>query len=164
MASVIFPTICVYQLLIVVFATEIQPDRVEVSESMYRENLYKFTEARVTKINRTTFTVNYEFVLFFDIDQNIEMDATLYFNRLNNNQYTRTPYGMKKESFCKLLDKYYYTFLKDSLKECTNYLDYVNETNPLPICPVPVRVCFDFCSNKNKTVQYLDIFTFLIDF
>lgn len=143
MVSVFFSLVCLYLSLLAASATEIQVDRVEVVNSWYKENVFNFTEARVTKLNRTAYSMNFKFMFWFEYhDPGVEMEVMFYFNRLNNNQYTKSPFAVNKQPMCKLIDKFYLPFLKELFLSCTNLPEFYNPVNNEneSICPTRITV------------------------
>lgn len=129
-----------------IFTTEIQVDRIEVLNSTYQKNLYNISELRVTKFNRTTYTINANFILFFDIDEKVTGDISLHYNRFNNNQYNKMPFELKKDTLCNHLSKFYKSFIMDLVNNCTNLLQYAPNEH---ICPIPSKVSFKECMKSD---------------
>lgn len=103
-----------------IWMAEVYFDRIELLNSSYVENVYKVYEFRVAKFNRTTYVLNADCELFYDTDQNHTAEFAFYYNRLNNNQYTKSLIRVPKDSLCNIADKYYATFAMDSVKNRSN--------------------------------------------
>lgn len=101
-------------------SVEIQFDRIELLNSSYVEGVYNVSEFRITKFNRTTYVFNTKIDFFIDIDRNIKVQVNFHHNRLNNNQYTKTPMAISKDLICNIADKYYQKFIMIQVKNVSN--------------------------------------------
>lgn len=105
-----------------VSTVEFQFDQVKVINSTYREGLYNISLFRIAKFNRTTYVLKLEIEYFVDVDDDFETDVSFYYNRLNNNQYTKSLMRVPKDTFCSVFEKNYDTVLADAVKNNqTNY-------------------------------------------
>lgn len=112
---------------------EIQFDRIELLNSSYVEGVYNVSEFRITKFNRTTYVFNAKVDFFIDIDRNMKIQVNFHHNRLNNNQYTKTPMAISKDIICNIADKYYKKFIMVQVKNVSNLPQYEAGQS---ICPV----------------------------
>lgn len=116
-----------------VFPTEIQMDRIELLNETYVDGYYNLSEFRITKFNRTAYVLNAQVELFVDINTNIKVEVSFHYNRLNNNQYTKSPMGIPKGYLCSVAEKFYRKSLMVALKDCSNLPQ--RQPNE-PICPM----------------------------
>lgn len=116
-----------------VVTTEIQFDRIEFLNKSYVEGSYNLSELRITKFNRTTYVLNGKAEIFIDINRDIKAEVVFHYNRLNNNQYTKSPLSLSKDYLCNMGEKYYRKFIMAQVKDCSNFPQPgPNE----PICPI----------------------------
>lgn len=129
-----------------VWTNEVQFDRVEVTPS-FVEGFFKIHEIRVTKFNRTTYVMNIDIDIFIDIDKDYTAEATFHYNRLNNNQYNKSPISVPKSDLCKIGDKYYPTFVMEQVRNGSNLPQY---KAPDTFCQhfKKVKNCLDFSKNQ----------------
>lgn len=113
--------------------TEIQMDRIELLNSSYIEGYYNVSEFRITKFNRTSYVWNMNAALYRDLDESIEIEVTFHYNRLNNNQYNKSPMSLRKDKFCNIAEKYYRKFIMEPMKDVSNFPQLKPEE---PVCPV----------------------------
>lgn len=73
-----------------------------------------------TREKCTIFNADTEF--FVDIDDTFTASMDFYYNRLNNNQYSKMPMRVPKGSLCDLFEKYY-NMVSEVLQKSTNLLD-----------------------------------------
>lgn len=121
------------------FTTEIQVDRVELLNSTFSDGIYNISELRVTKFNRTSYVLNLDAEIFFDVDQSVDAELTLHHNRMNNNEYNKMPFGLAKKSLCTYLEKYYKSILMEPMKNISNSPQLGPKDN---VCPIP-KVIFN---------------------
>lgn len=89
----IFLIVILYVTLSCTFlARTVRFDQVVLGNSTYLDRYYNLTQCRIAKYNRTTYVLNYEIEMFFDLDENVFVEAEIYKSFLNNNQYTRYLY------------------------------------------------------------------------
>lgn len=100
---------------------EVQFDRIELLNSSYIEGVYNMSLFRIGKFNRTTYVLNWNIELFVDIDDSWEIGISYYYNRINNNQYNKTPMRVARNSMTKVLDNFYEFIVTDALKNNTNF-------------------------------------------
>lgn len=125
--------ICVIILCVKMAAmNEIQFDRAEL-DPMYIENFYNASIFRVSKFNRTTYGFNAEGDLYADVDENVEIEVSFYYNRFNNNQYSKTPIHVPRSNICAVAEKYYREFAMEELKNKSNFPQY---EPPEKFCPL----------------------------
>lgn len=99
---------------------EIIYDRVELLNSSSLEGIYNFTEFRITKFNRTLFVINSKIELLQDLDETFEVEVLFYFNRLNNNQYTKSIARVKRDKLCIVATKFQDALFTNLNKDKTN--------------------------------------------
>lgn len=112
---------------------EIEFDRVEILNKTYVDGFYNVSTLRVQKFNRTKHVVNLNAELLMDIDETIFMEINFYYNRLNNNQYSKTPARLPKTALCKVFDTYYRDLYMENFKEASNFPQYQPDE---PACPI----------------------------
>lgn len=117
---------------------ELLYDRVEMLNSSYVEGRYNFSEYRISKFNRTTYVANANAEFYRDIEDQ-EMEVVFHYNRLNNNQYTKSLINIKRNTICNIMDKYY-KFLIDESSD-TNF-----PASGTKLCPLK-KVCDIFYLN-----------------
>lgn len=96
-------------------------DRVELLNSSYLEGFYNVTQFRISKFNHTTHVFNTKFELFIDIDSDFSIETLSYYNRFNNNQYTKSLLRVKKTRLCDSMQKIYGTFSRDLDPKVSNF-------------------------------------------
>lgn len=101
---------------------EMNFDRIELVNSTYLEGVYNFSLFRINKFNRTTHAINLEFELYVDIDEQFEIAVSFYYNRLNNNQYSKSVMRVPRSSLCGCVEKYNSILVTDEMKNHTNLL------------------------------------------
>lgn len=99
---------------------EVQFDRIESLNSSYIEGVYNLTLLRISKFNRTAYVLNGEIETFVDVDENVELESSFYYNRFNNNQYNKSPIRLTRISITKAIEKFYDIIITDSLRSKTN--------------------------------------------
>lgn len=107
-------------------------DHVELLNGSFVEGIYNYSIHRITKFNRTTYVFNTEFETFveFNNKENYEIEAIFFYNRLNNNQYTKSMIGVPKSNLCDALDKYKHLIFTPTNKNNHNF------PGPnVPFCP-----------------------------
>lgn len=101
---------------------ELHYDRVEMINGSQVEGFYKEIEPfRVKKMNRTSYVLNGETEFYVDLDETFEMEANFYFNRLNNNQYTKSVIAMRRDNICKAFDRYKPILYSESNENTLNW-------------------------------------------
>lgn len=105
----------------VVFCLEIPFDQIELVNASYVEGRYNISVLRVTKFNRTTHGLTMEIETFRDIDENHSIEVFIYYNRLNNNQYTESPAHIRKVGISKILDRSCEKYSMNHLKNVSNF-------------------------------------------
>lgn len=121
-------------------ATEIQFDRIEILNNTFVEGFYNVSEFRITKFNRTTYVLNTKAELFLDLTTDIKVQVNYYFNRLNNNQYYKTPMALPKDAACNFAEKFYRKFVMTQVKDISN-LPQLKPGDP--VCPLPKVITID---------------------
>lgn len=96
-------------------------DRVELLNATYQEGLYNISEFRVTKFNRTSFVIKANFEFLVDFDDKIEVEVSFHYNRLNNNQYTKSLARVPRDKLCTVAKKFQATVFTAANKEKTNF-------------------------------------------
>lgn len=133
-----------------VFAADIQFDRIEMLNGTYLEGVYNISLFRIAKLNRTMHVFNAEMDFLTDVDQFHSMEFTFYYNRLNNNQYSKTLMRIPKQVLCRVLEKFR-PFLSVLSETTTNF--YQADGKSCPMKKVirfanthffPNRMCFNW--------------------
>lgn len=114
-----------------VFTMELMYDRIELLNDPYLEGIYNFSEFRITKFNRTAYVFNSNFEFLMDFNDDFEIEVEFYYNRFNNNQYTKSLVNLKRTTICKAVEKHRNTMFSESNKEKTNYLRRDKDYCPL---------------------------------
>lgn len=107
----------------VCLATELYYDRIELLNATYVEDIYNVSQFRINKFNRTTYVLNLDVELFNDAGEDYTVSIDFYYNRLNNNQYSKSPIRVAKTSVCRAVDRYYPLLVVGSSKNYTNFQD-----------------------------------------
>lgn len=116
----------------IVSSNEMVFDQLKFLNSTYLKDVYNISTFRIAKFNRTLYVMNVELEWFVDVDANFEVEVSFYFNRLNNNQYSKTILRLKRANGCDLMNKYYDSLIANELKGHTNI-----PTNPGELrCPL----------------------------
>lgn len=91
-----------------ILTSEMFFDRIELLNASYVKDLYNVSIFRVNKFNRTTYVFNMEFETYtgYEMNDKIQLELKFYYNRFNNNQYTKSLIRIPKDSICKTVDKY----------------------------------------------------------
>lgn len=113
-------------------SNEIQMDRMVFLNSTYVEGYYNITLFRIAKHNHTSYSINFEGETFKDIDHEFDFEGQFYYNRLSNNQYTRSIIRIAKQNLCDRMGFYYPMFI-ESLKNYSNLPQY---KQPTKLCPL----------------------------
>lgn len=116
----------------IVVAVEIQFDRAELKQ-FYVDGMYNFSEFRVSKFNHTAYALNVRGEFYRDIDQDFKVEIEYYYNRMNNNQYTKSIIRVPRLNLCGALDKYYSDFGMKEMKGHSNLPQY---EPPAKFCPM----------------------------
>lgn len=114
-----------------VSSNQFQYDRVDTPNSTDFEGIFNLTLMRVGKFNRTTYALYVDLETFTELDTNLEVEIKVYYNRINNNQYTLLPAQFKRDTVCNFIEK---------LRPFFNYDDVRNSTN-IPEPKKGVRYC-----------------------
>lgn len=131
MKVTLFLTICAwFTILNQLTANEIYFDTIKIVP-LYLKDFFNITEVRITKYNRTTPVLNFCVDVLFDIDENLEGEINFHYNRLNNNQYNKMPFGIQKTKFDEIVEKFYTKYIMS---------DVINFSN-LPKCDPPKTPC-----------------------
>lgn len=100
---------------------------------LYLKDYFNISELRISKFNRTTFVANFRVDLYNDVDREYEIEETLHYNRLNNNQYNKIPFGISRTNLCDAMDKFYGKYLMKDVKNDSNFPQY---KPPAKGCPI----------------------------
>lgn len=145
--------------------TDLIYDRVELLNSSYLEGFYNITEYRISKFNHTSHVLNGKFEFFIDIDSDFYIEASINYNRLNNNQYTKTIFHVKKTPLCDYMQKLYGLFSSDLGPENGNF---PRREHGEKVCPFPkvfyfarlkaeyIKICMNKWSNHSHLGILLD--------
>lgn len=145
--------------------TEMIYDRIEMLNSTYQEGIYNFSQFRVTKYNRTAYTINAYFELFIDLDQDFAVKIDSYYNRLNNNQYTKSLLHAPKTSICFFFDRFYGVAFSHLAENQTNFPPYKAGEKICPIKKVQTLNTFRFREYDSMTfISLLFCFRYLHPF
>lgn len=108
-------------------------DHVEMINGTSLEGVYNFTLFRISKYNHTSYVFNGEVEIYYDIEEDgdLYVELAFYYNRLNNNQYTKSPMRVRKDKVCTLLKTYYGFFIAASR----------DDQNNLPRLGIGEKVC-----------------------
>lgn len=110
-------------------------DRVEALNGTYLEGIYNISEMRIGKFNRTTYVLTFEIEVFVEMNQkDTEVEVTFYYNRMNNNQYNKSPINIKRVSLCTLFDRFGSIIFPKAMETHSNFPGL--KGNPCPITPV----------------------------
>lgn len=113
-------------------AVECQFDRVEIHPN-FIDGIFNTSSFRIHKFNHTAYVFSGDGTFHVDIDANFEVEVNFFYNRLNNNQYTRTALHIPRGSFCGMVDRYYPQYAMKIMKDCSNMPQY---TAPTKFCPL----------------------------
>lgn len=91
---------------VVFMVVDLHFDRIEMLNETYLEEVFNFSQLRVSKFNRTVHIVNGDFESFVDLDRRFSVEAAFYFNRFNNMQYYKTPMRLVKTKMCEVYEKF----------------------------------------------------------
>lgn len=116
-----------------IFAFEMVYDQVSFQNTTDSGKYFNFTMFRIAKFNRTLYVFNGDVDLLLDIDGNFYAELSFHYNRLNNNQYNKSPMRVPRENLCSLLRKYYGFFTAATTEEQTNLPRLKPGEN---ICPI----------------------------
>lgn len=90
---------------------DLEMDRIEMMKELYHEGLLNVSQFRVTKFRRTTAVINLNSDVYINVNEDWEMDVFFYFNRSNNNQYTKHPARIFRDIVCNIIDQRFKPFL-----------------------------------------------------
>lgn len=99
---------------------DIQFDRAEFLNESFSKNRYNISVLRVSKFNRTTYALNLEGELFNELNDDVLTEVRIYYNRLNNNQYTLTRAHIPKKPLCEIFDTFYHGYWMYQLEGKSN--------------------------------------------
>lgn len=114
-------------------AIEVYFDRIELMNSSYIEGLYNVSEYRIAKFNRTTYVFNANMEIFYDTDRNHTVGVEFFYNRFNNNQYSKTPFRVTRAPICDFVEKYYNLLSSDEIANITNFIKHISGKNFCPL-------------------------------
>lgn len=106
-------------------------DRIELLSPPYNKDYYNISEFRVTKLNRTAFVIKANIEFLVDLDETFNIEVIFSYNRMNNNQYTRSWLSIKKDTICNAAKKFQHMLITDTNKEKTNLPDNIEGYCPL---------------------------------
>lgn len=137
-------------------------DQLSLLNESYIQGMYNFSVLRVTKFNRTTFCLNYEFETFREFDTNILIDYSISSRRLNSDQFTTWLDAPRRESISSAINRYE-RFFRNGLKK---FLEHSNlpATLPMPYIRLkPVRftqnVIFTNFTINNVSTMFFRVYT-----
>lgn len=102
-------------------SSELHFDQFTFINDTYQAGLFNISLARIAKYNRTTHVLNGIWELLREMDENFEFEVTGHYNRFNNNQYTKSMFGIKRDTMCKIMDKYRHFIFTPTFKNHSNY-------------------------------------------
>lgn len=153
--KILFGTVVVVLVFCEISSLDVQFERLELMNASYVEGKYNISLLRVSRINRTTYSMNVEFETFQDIGTEFSFEVLFYFNRFNNNQYNRHPLAIPKMGFCDATEKYY-KILKGFFQDYSNFPQFPEGE---PACPFPKVSCM-----KILPIEFTILFYFKTDF
>lgn len=112
---------CLSLFSISVLSDEIIFDRVEIINASFVEGLYNISLFEITKYNRTTYVFNSKMDLLVDSDQDTKIRVNFYYNRMNNNQYSKTLMRIPNTPCCTSIQRASATLNIDSMDKYTNF-------------------------------------------
>lgn len=137
-----------------ILTSEVFFDRVELLNASYVKDLYNVSTIRVNKFNRTTYVLNMEFEKYIEMNDKIQLEIKFYYNRFNNNQYTKSLIRVPKDSMCKTYDKFGPTIMAGTDETVTN-LPYPRKLGE-HFCPAQ-KVNFYFFFNFSISYIFITI-------
>lgn len=150
---VLLPSILIMCLLISAYemvpSTEVVFDHVDFVNATFVKNLYNVSMLRIDKFNRTMYVANTDVEIYVDVDEYFEVAVSFYFNRFNNNQYSKAAMRVRRDKLCTIIDKYYNKFFINDLKGHTNLPTSSGEMK----CPIK-KVFSNLCIFCFKNVIY----------
>lgn len=97
-----------------------------------KQDYINISQFRVRKYNRTTFVLNVELETFIDVGKTEFLEIEVFTSRLNNNQYTRSPFRIPRMNVCDFIKGPYATYFMKPMRNVSNFLQF--EPNK-PVCP-----------------------------
>lgn len=131
-------------------SNEIQFDRIELNP-LSLDGFYNASLFRIAKFNHTAYALNADGDIFTDVDQNFDIEINFYYNRMNNNQYIRSPLRVPKGSLCNTIEKYYRTYVMKYIQDYSNLPQY---EPPATFCPLKQVNSMNYNAERN----FLEIF------
>lgn len=86
----------------------------------FQEGLYKLTETRVNKFNRTTYVWNFDFEVYIDMDTSTYIQMQFYHKQLNN-EWDLSPFSMSNMTWTEYSVKHYRPMFMKYFKCCSNW-------------------------------------------
>lgn len=138
--------------LIWVIRADVSLQKIETSNGTGAAGLYAIKELKAGKFNRTAFVLNTQFETFIDLDESFtvgeisfqiqfnfyknknsvfQVKADVYFSRMGNNQFMRSPLRYAEQNFCQGAEKFYKNYMKN-LKDNSNFPQYGPDEK---VCP-----------------------------
>lgn len=96
-------------------------DTMELLNASFIEGYLNYSAFRISKFNRTTYVLNATIDFFRDLDENFELEANFFYNRLNNNQYNKSPIRAQRQNICDFMKIYYHLLVTEKNKDNTNF-------------------------------------------
>lgn len=90
-----------------IVADEIHFDRIELKNTSYNPEVYNISLLRIAKFNRTTYVLNANVDVLADIDSQYYMEVSFFYNRFNNNQYSRSLIRVPRMNLCDAIERFY---------------------------------------------------------
>lgn len=81
-----------------------------LNNKTYVEGFYNYKELRVKRFNRTTYGLNAEFEIFYDLDDRVTVDYKLDIKRSNAHEYTTLIAPTDPETLPAMMNKYFTTY------------------------------------------------------
>lgn len=148
----LFSVVCLWHLS---SSFEINLERIEIKNETNIPGLYNIREMRIAKYNRSTFALNADADILFDLNDNCEvrptsirgkvpitwalslllfqLKAEIFHSPMGNNQYTKSIAGVKRSPFCEVWEKFYRKHFMKSFKDSSNLPQYKDDE---PSCPL----------------------------
>lgn len=108
-------------------------DQVFLYNSTALDGFYNVTQMRIAKYNRTTFVLNFDGEIYFDVDETVFLQVEFYVSQFNNNQYQKSPFRVPKLTFCDFMKRLYVPWWQKDLKHTSNLPQFEPNEKPCPL-------------------------------
>lgn len=109
-------------------ADEIHYDRVELKNNSYNPDYYNFSVYRIFKFNRTAYAMNLKVDIFVDVNDDAEAEVAFFYNRFNNNQYSRIIIRVPRSKYCESYKRFQSLIVAEDMKSKTTFPDINDAT------------------------------------